>query len=134
MNVIGSRPDGWWRDRDAAVRRLAGDLAALAGDQATTITVVFDGHPVPDLGEGTHHGVDVRYARRPGRDGADDRIVADLASEPRPSDLVVVTSDRRLAQRAEAAGAAVRGASWLRARLDAVSSKRSTAGPAGDLV
>ncbi len=31
-NVVGSRPDGWWRDRPAAAVRLAGELAPLAAD------------------------------------------------------------------------------------------------------
>ena len=35
MNVIGSRPDGWWRDRTAAMRRLTGELDALAGRPAS---------------------------------------------------------------------------------------------------
>ena len=39
MNVIGSRPDGWWRDRRGAMRRLVEDLARLEGD----VTVVLDG-------------------------------------------------------------------------------------------
>src|SRR4051794_7041159 len=30
MNVIGSRPDGWWRDRGGAMRRLVADLERFA--------------------------------------------------------------------------------------------------------
>jgi len=40
MNVIGSRPDGWWRDRTAAMRRLTGDLDALARETGEPVTVL----------------------------------------------------------------------------------------------
>ena len=33
-NVVGARPDGWWRDRAGATERLLGRLAALAGPRA----------------------------------------------------------------------------------------------------
>ena len=42
MNVIGSRPDGWWRDRRAAMRRLVADLRGALGEP---VTVVLDGRP-----------------------------------------------------------------------------------------
>ena len=46
-NVIGSRPDGWWRDRPGAARRLVAELQALAARTGDHITVVFDGRPAP---------------------------------------------------------------------------------------
>lgn len=122
MNVIGSRPDGWWRDRDGAARRLARDLARLAAteDGGVAFALVLDGRPLPDLPEGIHGGVLVAYARRAGRDAADDRIAAEVAADPDPASLVVVTSDRALRARVEALGATVEPASSLRARLDAL--------------
>ncbi|HEY2996984.1 MAG TPA: hypothetical protein VGJ43_00350, partial [Acidimicrobiales bacterium] len=81
-NVIGAVPDGWWRDRPAAVRRLLGRLrcqAAAAGARATVVLVLDV--PQADLPEGDHGGVTVLYARRRGRDAADDRI-ADLVTGP----------------------------------------------------
>ena len=45
MNVIGSRPDGWWRDREAASRRLVDRLERLVRADGAEVTVVFDGHP-----------------------------------------------------------------------------------------
>ena len=45
-NVIGSRPDGWWRDREAATRRLVERLAAWAAAADGPVIVVFDG-PLP---------------------------------------------------------------------------------------
>jgi uncharacterized protein YaiI (UPF0178 family) len=116
MNVIGSRPDGWWRDRDAAVRRLTRALADLAARDGLDVTVVVDGRPQPRLPEGRHDGVEVVYARRAGRDAADDRIVA-LLEAGHPADEVV-TADRGLRERVEVLGVAVSGPRQLLDRLD----------------
>ncbi len=112
-NVMGSRPDGWWRDRAGAARRLATELQALAARTGDRVTVVFDGRPVPGLPEDLHDGVRVAYARRPGRNSADDRIVEEVEVADDPSRLTVVTSDRELARRARALGAHVEGAGEL---------------------
>ena len=100
MNVIGSRPDGWWRDRRGAQRALVQALGALG----EPVTVVFDGasHDVdaPD-------GVVVAFAPH-----ADDEIAARAAPG-----VTVVTSDRELARRAQAAGAEVLPAKAFRERL-----------------
>src|SRR5437879_5511924 len=96
MNVIGSRPDGWWRDRDGAVRRLVHRLQELARRSGDAITVVLDGRPLRDLPTGTHDGIDVIYARRGGPNAADDRIVELVAQLDTPEAVVVVTSDRDL--------------------------------------
>jgi predicted RNA-binding protein with PIN domain len=118
MNVIGSRPDGWWRDRDGAVRRLHARLARMAASTGDDVTVVFDGRPLDDLSEGDHDGVHVRFARRRGRNAADDRIVELVADRPDARSVRVVTSDRALADRVRALGADVTGAGWLLDRLD----------------
>jgi predicted RNA-binding protein with PIN domain len=114
MNVIGSRPDGWWRDRDGAARRLLADLHALTDEE---ITLVLDGRPLEDVPEGAHDGVEVLYARRRGRDAGDVRIVETVAAASDPTAIVVVTSDRALAARVRALGAEVVGAGSLLARL-----------------
>jgi predicted RNA-binding protein with PIN domain len=116
-NVVGSRPDGWWRDRHAAFARLVVRLKRLA-EHGDEVTVVFDGAAVDPLQEGDHGGVHVRWARRRGRDAADDRIVELVEVDGDPSGLRVVTSDRALAGRAQAAGAVVDGAGSLLRRLD----------------
>jgi uncharacterized protein YaiI (UPF0178 family) len=108
MNVIGSRPDGWWRDRDGAVRRLVAAIEAWASEP---VTVVLDAGPADLVGE--HGRVTVLQAARRGRDAADDTI-AELAREGD----VVVTSDGGLSTRVRARGAAVEGAGRFRARLE----------------
>ncbi|CAN5291277.1 NYN domain-containing protein [soil metagenome] len=118
MNVIGSRPDGWWRDRDAAVRRLLAGLRWLAAESGTPVTLVLDGRPIEDLEEGRHDGVVVRYASRAGRDAADDRIVGLVEADDLPASLVVVTADRELRERVEARGASTSGPRELLRRLD----------------
>ncbi|HEY5172475.1 MAG TPA: NYN domain-containing protein [Acidimicrobiia bacterium] len=116
-NVIGSRPDGWWRDRQGAARRLVDDLDGLAKRTGDRVMVVFDGRPGAGLAEGRHDLVHVVYARRAGRDAGDDRIVEEIANDDEPTLLTVVTSDRALAQRARELGAQVEGASALTREL-----------------
>jgi predicted RNA-binding protein with PIN domain len=118
MNVIGSRPDGWWRDRDAALRRLLARLQQAAARSHDALTLVLDGRPPADVTEGEHGGVEVRYARRRGRDAADDRIVELVAADTDPGSLRVVTSDRELADRVTALGATTEEAGAFLRGLD----------------
>jgi nicotinic acid mononucleotide adenylyltransferase/predicted RNA-binding protein with PIN domain len=117
-NVIGSRPDGWWRDRAGAARRLIARLQELARRSGDRISVVLDGRPLADFPEGVHGGVLIAYATRAGRDAADDRIVEEVGRDREPASLVVVTSDRGLATRVRALGASVEGAGTLLADFD----------------
>ncbi|HEX4689458.1 MAG TPA: RNA-binding protein [Solirubrobacteraceae bacterium] len=113
-NVIGSRPDGWWRDRDGATRRLLDRLDALA--RSEPVTVVLDaGDPALARREGP---LRVVIAPRRGRDAADDEIVRMLEADPDPAAWRVVTSDAELGRRVRALGAEVEGASGFRSRLD----------------
>jgi hypothetical protein len=98
-NVMGSRPDGWWRDRHAAMQRIVNELddhAAATGDE---IEVVFDGR------ERDLQAVRVRVAFAPHADDA----IADRAAPGVPG----VTSDRELRARGVANGAGVAGARAL---------------------
>jgi predicted RNA-binding protein with PIN domain len=111
MNVIGSRPTGWWRDRPRAMRELVEQLRRL--DEP--VTVVFDGRPFDLDGD---RQVEVRFATRRGRDAADDDIAAIVERSDDPAGLSVVTSDSRLAERVTGRGAQVVGAGAFRSRLD----------------
>ena len=117
MNVIGSRPDGWWKDRRGAMRVLAeqlGDFATATGDE---VGVVFDGREFAD--PPAAEGVEIEFAPG-GRNAADRRIAERVEGDPDPGSLTVVTSDRELAERVRAAGAAVEGSGGFRRRLDEV--------------
>jgi hypothetical protein len=118
MNVVGTTPDGWWRDRDGAVRRLLHRLQRLAAATAQPITLVLDGRARRDLPEGVHGGVMVTYPRVGGRGAGDDRLVELVADLADPAHACVITSDRGLAARVERFGASVRGATALLATLD----------------
>ena len=114
MNVIGSRPTGWWRDRPRAMRELTQELERFARRGGDAVTVVFDGRPI-DLAS---DAVEVRFASRRGPDAADDDIAKLAREDGAPHELTVVTSDWRLARRVEAAGAHTLGAGAFRRRLD----------------
>ena len=119
MNLIGSRPDRWWNDRDGAMRRLVGELDRFAAATGEDVTVVFDRRP-PGLAPGRHGAVGVAFASRRGRNAADDEIVTMVAGDPDPAGGRVVTSDRRLAERVRDLGAGVEPSSRFRRRVDRV--------------
>jgi predicted RNA-binding protein with PIN domain len=117
MNLIGSRPDRWWNDPDRAVRRLIGELDRYAAATGEVVTVVFDRQPhgVPP---GAHGAAVIAFASRRGRDAADHEIIRMLAEDPSPDSFRVVTSDRRLVERARQLGAEVTSSMSFRRRID----------------
>src|SRR5947209_17615971 len=114
MNVIGTRPDGWWRDRDGAMLGLVDLLERWAAAEGEDVTVVFERQPRPPIRSTV---IEIAHAPRPKRDAADEEIVRRLRAHPAPGTVKVVTSDRVLADQAWAAGAAVVGAEEFRRRL-----------------
>jgi predicted RNA-binding protein with PIN domain len=115
MNVIGTRPDGWWHDRDAAMLRLVKLLEDWAAHEGEDVTVVFERKPSPPIRSTV---IEIAHAPRPRADAADDEIIRRLQADPNPGRVRVVTSDRWLADRAWAVGASVEGADAFRSRID----------------
>jgi predicted RNA-binding protein with PIN domain len=114
MNVIGSRPDGWWRNRRGAMRKLAEQLERYAERTGDEVSVVFDGKPHDVAAE----GIDVAFASSSGPNAADRDIAERVESDQNAGSLSVVTSDRALADRVRAAGAEVIGSTSFRRELD----------------
>lgn len=112
-NVIGSRPDGWWRDRPGAAGRLHAALVAARVDQAV---LVLEGRARVGVPEQHVDGVRVVHAGGSG----DDRIVEETAALAHSGRRVtVVTADRELVERVTALGAEVMGPRTLLERLEA---------------
>jgi 8-oxo-dGTP pyrophosphatase MutT (NUDIX family) len=140
-NVVGSRPDGWWKDRAGAATRLAGELAPLAAEGLTELPgsldvqsdkqAGLDGDDLPGMAQARtvfrwlpQVVLVVEGAARPAADGPPgpvrvlaapaegDDTIAVLAGHT-VGRRVVVTADRELRRRCLQAGAEVAGPSWL---------------------
>jgi 8-oxo-dGTP diphosphatase len=121
-NVMGARPDGWWRDRAGAAVRLHAEIERLAASGRA----VLPGQAGPPgfvmVLEGAANAAGSRIRAdqdSPGdcvrvvqaRGHGDDTIVAVVTELP--GRRVVVTADRELRDRCAAAGAEVRSPGWL---------------------
>jgi len=115
MNVIGSRPDGWWRDRDRAMLRLVDLLERWAAVGGEDVTVVFERPPRPPIRSTV---IAVAHAPRAAANSADDEIVRLVRADPAPAAIRVVTSDHTLTTLVHAAGASVEGSASFRARIE----------------
>jgi predicted RNA-binding protein with PIN domain len=115
MNVIGTRPDAWWKDRHGAMVRLVRLLENWVAATGEDVTVVFEQPPRPPISSTV---VEVAHAPRPRRDSADDEIVRRVAAELHPGEIRVVTSDLWLVDRVHAAGATVEAADSFRTRIE----------------
>ena len=120
-NVMGARPDGWWRDRAGAALRLGREVAALtrqAGGPASAWVLVLEGRArdAAPLLAAELAGTLARVVSAPG--SGDDAIVQ-VAAEAvaRDESCLVVTADRELRRRCEELNASVVGPGWLLGRL-----------------
>jgi predicted RNA-binding protein with PIN domain len=115
MNVIGSRPDGWWRDRHAAMVKLVRLLERWAAQTGEEVTVVFESPPSPPIPSSV---IEVAHAPRPKANSADEEILRLLRADPKPGSVRVVTSDQRLCELAGSLGAEIDASSPFRRKLD----------------
>ena len=113
MNVIGSRPDRWWKDREGARVRLVGQLDRWSTAHGHVVAVVFE------------HATSIRssviaiyHAPKAAANSADDEIVRMVCAGAHPGEINVVTSDVTLAERVRSAGAAVYPAARFRELID----------------
>jgi hypothetical protein len=104
MNVIGSRPDGWWRDRTGAMARLVEQLDRWAAATGEQVAVVFERPPSPPIAS---PAVEVAGAPRQGANAADDEIARRVAADRDPGSIRVVRTARARAAGVPAAGAGV---------------------------
>ena len=116
-NVVGARPDGWWRDRAAAARRLLSALSGMAPDDGSDVVVVLEGAAREAALPGAVRGVRVVHAPGCGDDEIV-AIVAAAATSPALGRVIVVTADRGLRDRVTALGADTLGPRTLWNRLD----------------
>jgi len=115
-NVVGSRPNGWWRDRGKAAADLCSGLidAINAGRLEPPVVVVLEGAARQGVGEREQHGLRVVHAPRSGDDTIAD-VVAEMVADGQT--VTVVTADRELRDRARRVGSEVVGPRWLLDRV-----------------
>ena len=112
-NVVGSRPDGWWRDRAGAAARLHAQLAGADLGYAE-VALVLEGQARAGVPEGRAGPVRTMHAPADG-----DATIAELARTTiaNGEEVVVITADRALIAIVTAAGAQVQGPGWLLGQL-----------------
>jgi rRNA-processing protein FCF1 len=113
-NVVGSRPNGWWRDRPRAAREFVERVRAAVGAAALAepVVVVLEGAARDGMEAGVAEGVTVLHASGSG----DDTLLAAIADSE--SQVTLVSADRALCRRAQDLGAEVVRPGWLIDLLD----------------
>ena len=119
-NVMGSRHDGWWRDRAGAAERLGREVVGLAlrGDVPAEWVLVFEGRARAAVQALTEESAGAPVRLVPASGIADDTIVstaAEVVSQERT--CRVITADRELRARCKEVGATVIGPRWLLRQL-----------------
>ena len=112
-NVIGSRPNGWWRDRAGAAVQLADQVRDATKDGRLPMPVVMVLEGDARAGVRATDAGDVRVVHASG--SGDDALVDEVARAA--TGVVVVTADRLLRKRVRALGAETVGPTWLHDRL-----------------
>ena len=107
-NVVGSRPDGWWKDRAGAARRLH-EALLVADTSYDEIVLVLEGQAKGGVKAGRDGHVRTVHAKGSG----DDTILAEARAAAARGRVVVVTADRMLQARVGGVGAQTLGPSWL---------------------
>jgi predicted RNA-binding protein with PIN domain len=115
MNVIGTRPDGWWKNRHGARTRLVEQLERWASTEGHQVTVVFEG---PTSAPIHSSSIRIHHAPRAMANSADDEIVRMVRDDDSPSQINVVTSDAMLADLVRGLGACVCPAARFRDLID----------------
>lgn len=112
-NVVGARPDGWWKDRPGAAARLHRALltADVPGDR---VVLVLEGHAKQGVRAGRDAHVETVHAPR---DGDATIVAAARSAAESGAEVTVVTADRALAARLAGVGASTLGPTWLLDRL-----------------
>ncbi|WP_219416465.1 hypothetical protein [Pseudonocardia nigra] len=123
-NVVGTRPDGWWRDRAGAARRLAGRLVAAVSTEPAVLAALAPHPPPSSAGLRLHlvlEGAAARVEGLPGHPDLDvvrapadgDTAIVAVCADLSPAPVVVVTADRALRERVRATGAETTGPATL---------------------
>lgn len=107
-NVVGSRPDGWWKDRAGAARRLH-EALLVADTSYDVVVLVLEGQAKGGVKAG--RDLHVRTVHAP-RDG-DSQIIAEVEAALTKGPVVVITADRVLGARCDHLGARTMSPSWL---------------------
>jgi hypothetical protein len=114
-NVVGSRPDGWWRDRPGAASRLHEQVLAAGIDG---VVLVVEGAFRAGVVAGQVGGVRVFHAAGSGDDAVVDAVAEAMRADADGQGTVtVVTSDRELRRRVAELGAEVAGPRWFLEQL-----------------
>jgi predicted RNA-binding protein with PIN domain len=115
MNVIGTRPDGWWKNRRRAMIGLVDRLERWASTERNQVTVVFERPTSPPIRSSV---IEVGHAPKAAANSADDEIIRLVLADERPHEINVVTSDITLADRVREAGASAYPAASFRNLID----------------
>ena len=116
-NVMAQRA-GWHRDKQRARLALLDEVARFARVKRVRVAVVFDGAPLQHFADGSSYkGVRLFYAER--GSNADERIKRFTEEARERRTLIVITSDRALADYVRRCGAQVLSSGEFRKRLDA---------------